>query len=483
MLRQLHHLLLCLGMLIGLALTSSVLKAIFQGRFTDNNGFWTTAGIASCVVLTAALAFRLYLWFRRRWQDHKFRPFQLLIVVMVCTWLLVTFLAQPYHSARVQLGLGIGLGVWAGLWHLPRLIHPSLATPPLCLALLTQVCLVILGLELGLRMMAGIWAWPIFARANSDVMQTLQTYRKPAGQLHYGFPMNEGGHYDETFSKKTGDEKLVLAIGDSFSAGVVPHQYHFTTVAEQKLNNTRIHNMGFHSIGPMEYLFLLRSEGLSLQPDLLVINLFAGNDLMDSQRQRHDQEQLRFWFDPNNLLLFLVPQRIGRLSAEPQTKTPAAQASEFPWLEDPLLEPPQFSDAGYLDIEVRRAQKVMDPGMGQQYRIMFQILQQIREAAGSIPMLVMLIPDECQVNDELWHKLQGPLDTTKLERNLPQKLIGQWLAEQEIPCLDLLPLLREAKPWSDGKLHLYHRNDSHFNRRGNAVAGKALAEFLQEQLR
>jgi hypothetical protein len=46
-----------------------------------------------------------------------------------------------------------------------------------------------------------------------------------------------------------------------------------------------------------------------------------------------------------------------------------------------------------------------------------------------------------------------------------------------------LPILRAAPPWTDGKKHFYHLRDTHFNARGNEIAGKALGEFLKPFLK
>jgi hypothetical protein len=71
----------------------------------------------------------------------------------------------------------------------------------------------------------------------------------------------------------------------------------------------------------------------------------------------------------------------------------------------------------------------------------------------------------------------------RLERDLPQRVLAEWLSEQGIPYLDLLPILRAVPPLPDGRRHLYHLRDTHFNARGNDVAGRALAAFLMPYFR
>jgi hypothetical protein len=89
----------------------------------------------------------------------------------------------------------------------------------------------------------------------------------------------------------------------------------------------------------------------------------------------------------------------------------------------------------------------------------------------------MIIPDEFQVEDELWERVSERAGRP-LERDRPQALLQAWLAEEQIPHLDLLPILRAAPPLADGRRHLYHARDTHWNARGNRIAAQALADFL-----
>ena len=106
-------------------------------------------------------------------------------------------------------------------------------------------------------------------------------------------------------------------------------------------------------------------------------------------------------------------------------------------------------------------------------------MTEIRKAAAETPVLIMLIPDQFQVDDQLWQAL-GMQDR---DRDQPQKRIIAWLQAEGIPYLDLLEVLRAVPVMADGQRHLYHLRDTHFNARGNSVTGKALAEFLRQNLR
>jgi hypothetical protein len=121
---------------------------------------------------------------------------------------------------------------------------------------------------------------------------------------------------------------------------------------------------------------------------------------------------------------------------------------------------------------------VCAPDAGADYQRLFRALDAILAAAGPIPLFFLLIPDEFQLEDELWRQVERP----GYELDRPQVEIGSWLASHGVEALDLLPVFREVRAAPDGQRHLYHRRDTHWNRRGNATAGAALAEWLRDHL-
>ena len=112
--------------------------------------------------------------------------------------------------------------------------------------------------------------------------------------------------------------------------------------------------------------------------------------------------------------------------------------------------------------------------MAQRYTEFFEALLLAKEWVGP-KLLVMIIPDEFQVNDGLYEKLIGlRKDPMSFNRDHPQNQIVEWGHRHGVRVLDLLPLLREAELGG----HTYHLRDTHWNARGNRLAGEALAAKL-----
>ena len=104
------------------------------------------------------------------------------------------------------------------------------------------------------------------------------------------FKLNSQGFKDEEFLEKKENIYRILGIGDSFSFGVVPYENNYLTLIESQFNlentNVEVLNMGIPSIQPKDYLSLFVNEGLALQPDMVLLSFFVGNDFEYSRKKK-----------------------------------------------------------------------------------------------------------------------------------------------------------------------------------------------------
>ncbi len=446
--------------------------------------------ILSCVMLAVAI------WRRRRGAEHAARPGRLAFYVLSLTW--SSALLHDYEQGGSYYSFIIGFGVLATLDAFGPALARRLGARAVAVVdlLCMNGCVLFVGLELGLRLVAAFAHSPLFAQDSTDARGWLAANKLAPGVPIMGSFTNTRGFNDDEFERRRGC--LVTAIGDSFTVGIVPHEFHFTTVAERALG-CPIDAIGVYAVGPEEYALLLRDEALPLDPDVVVIDLFVGNDIVDNLRGRdHFRGLMRRWLDRHNMLVYELPRRLlivarerrRRAGARPPAPivplrgarlSRAELARAFPWLTDPSREPPSMSHDAYLALETRHAREICGGGDEPYYRRFWEILDQMRAAAAPRKLAVLLIPDELQVEQPLWREVSAR-SGLPLDRDRAQRILATTLKAKGIPYLDLLPILRAEPAGPDGMRHLFHCDDSHLNARGNAVVGAALAAFLRPLL-
>ena len=432
------------------------------------------AGSASPVLLPLA--------FRRVWRNPP--PAGAVLRWTFCAtvflWFAYTAAAGAYYRARVA----CVFATWASVVAAAVLVAPSTPRrpPAASLAALGVAFLLLLG-EVSLRTLALCLPGPLWSVTTAGSAQRLRAFAFVPGDLHFGSPINEFACYDASFVRPAGTHgRVVAVVGDSFSASYVPHEFHYTTVAERELG-TAVWNVGWAGLGPAEYRLLLQRDVLPLEPDCVVVSLFLGNDLLETVPWSGIDRVLAGWFDRGNVLLLEVPRRIWRLvrgtADAPGARRIGDPAAAASWLHDPLQEPGTFAPEAFLQLERERA--VAACGLdGARTTAMLHELRGLRDLCAGRPFGFVLIPDEFMIEDGLWRAVgEGIADDARWA--LRDRLVA-FCREEGIECLDLLPALRAVPPFPDGDRHLYLLRDTHWNVRGNRVAGELLAPFVRTLL-
>lgn len=358
---------------------------------------------------------------------------------------------------------------------------------------LTNLGISLLLLEVALAGLTWLRPHPLLA-SGSDLVQRMESLRLPPGEPYFGTPANSRGYFDEEFEAGGPNSLVVVLLADSFGIGVVPQAYNFSSVAEAELaerlagrfERVAIHNFAVTGVGMNEYAYLLETEVAEVAPDQVVLAVFVGNDIHRNvpfgARPAHDRRSLLRWRS------WAVPQRLWRVATEapvPGSETgeggPGAGTGRPPrHIQDPARERPTYSVETFHRLEARSLEvcDADDPEIEAAYAAFLRGLLHFRERLGE-RLLVLIIPDEFQVNDSLYTALLEERPTLAgLPRDLPQQRITEFCTRQGIACLDLLPALRRA----ERTRRTYHLRDTHWNAHGNEVAGRALAAALFERV-
>ncbi|MEM7306444.1 MAG: hypothetical protein AAF682_07235 [Planctomycetota bacterium] len=328
------------------------------------------------------------------------------------------------------------------------------------------------------------------------------------GEVVAGSILNSRGFRTHEYADvPDADAYRIVVLGDSFafSCGGVPYRSHWPVVLERELEaasdrDVDALSLGVPGVGPLFLQRMWQVEGARLNPDLVVLSFFVGNDFTDSRGDVVDASTLDRWARQSLVLRLFrngLRRRGGVATSEalesvwkvrpaPPGAPPGIPLDEFDpryvYPYDPSL--PSFTEDAYLATEARRMtlcvrasdalfQRFLEPAVE-----VLSALQAEVEAGGA-ELLVMVIPDEYQIDPELARsvakRMKRPLSDFDLQR--PQRELIRALEERGVRTLDLLPDLREASQQEP----VYALRNTHWNQVGSRVAAERLAEVVRER--
>ena len=335
-------------------------------------------------------------------------------------------------------------------------------------------------LAVAFSLLVGEGALRLFHRVRPIPMLFDDSYNRFRGKPFaedYDFRLNSRGFKDLEFPADKGSAYRILGIGDSFAFGVVPYRYNYLTRLEELLRDggaeVEVLNMGIPGIGPRDYLALLVHEGLALEPDMVVLSFFVGNDLLESR----PRPRKRRWYSRSyvaTLAAFVLAVRKdfegttvhGRIEYDDEAPSLAAKA--FRRIE---------SVRGDICLAGGRALPAMLDGALGYLREFARICR-----SRKIALVVVLIPDEVQVDGGLEGRVRAWLGATAegaWSAALPNERLAAGLADLGVDFLDLLPPFARA----GSARRLYKPRDTHWNIAGNELAAELIRDHVAPQIR
>lgn len=306
-----------------------------------------------------------------------------------------------------------------------------------------------------------------------------------------GFKVNSKGFQEEEFIiPKKADTYRILAIGDSFTLGVVPYRTNFISLLKENLKeknkSIEILNLGISATTVRDYLSLFVDEGLELNPDLILVNIFIGNDIHDSVAKKESSLY--------TLRLFQYLRAIYLYNENETNWTKRIGADTNAYAYDENIK--TMSDNVYYKLQKDLFIVYFDHKhalgiLKHNYTSMFRDLQTLNEICKSknIKLLVTLLPAEVQVDKDLQKVLENEFIkelpksgefksieafTKTINYSLPNKLVKEELNKLKVKHLDMLEHFQEKSK----STRLYKPNDSHWNIAGNELAANLLYDFL-----
>lgn len=301
---------------------------------------------------------------------------------------------------------------------------------------------------------------------------------KPFSKV-FDFQLNSQGFNDIEFPPKKKQTFRIVALGDSFAFGAVPHKNNYLTLLGDNLRNkgynVEILNMGIPKTGPQDYADLLKEEGLTLKPDLVLVSLFMGNDFLimsadDKSKSLRTQSYLL------SLLYYIFSIR------------PYIDEGAKYWgggtYDDTA---PAFEKNRFLELEhgqalvfryaaERTQNQLFDDAFSKLKSPLEELIRISNDAKVKITFVIM--PDKIQIESSFAKEVEQKFGErgNKYDFSHPDTALMEWFGAKGTPSLDLSQMFR--KTFEETHKQLYKPNDIHWNIAGNELAAEKIEKFL-----
>jgi len=333
----------------------------------------------------------------------------------------------------------------------------------------------------------------------------------------FNYWTNALGFNDEEFVvPKPAGRFRIMAVGDSATYGLVPYPQNVMTVLENSLRaacperELDLLNFGIGATGVDDYRAIIELGFTTYEPDLVLINFYAGNDAPNLHARGRGRGLTRrllgrsyLWTYARNVLrLRRSVHGLHSIAASVQGPTPTGLPSGErprggrvidPGLrlrdDDPALVGPVFDEEAFTRIladELGRFYALGDAGeVGRAWR---QTLEELEVARAHVmrhgaQLVVTLYPSVLHVDANLRAALIDKLRSRHAELTpdvidpwLPNRVVAGYCRAQGLPCFDLTPAFVRAS--QESVEPLYKARDAHWTVRGNRVAAQAQAGHL-----
>ena len=295
---------------------------------------------------------------------------------------------------------------------------------------------------------------------------------------------NQSGHRDEFVSVEKADGVFrILVIGDSFTVGAsVGQDDTYAEVLETLLNRSataavEVINAGVGGWEPFQYAQYYEHYGWKFSPDLILVGFFVGNDTYDQTTEVH---QSRTAVLGRRVSREAASARFIRLKVFMYNHSNIARLILYKGPNTGNVTRQQCLDFTdwYIEFQHRRLRNHLKKTniLEERARNNVDQIQRIQTLAerDSIPLGVVLIPDENQINGDLQMKLLTDEERSNFDFEMPQSMLRDMFTDAAIPVLDLLPYFIEDS-------RCLYMNDTHWTAEGHALAASAIYENITSE--
>jgi lysophospholipase L1-like esterase len=299
----------------------------------------------------------------------------------------------------------------------------------------------------------------------------------------------------------------IVAIGDSQTYGTASARNSWPAKLE-KLLGEPVYNLSLGGYGPGQYYHLLKTKALELNPHLIVVGFYFGNDLLNSYGLIYRKEywshlrkagfviedemvvsdtrrgrlvgSLRNWLSHHSVLYRMFTIAFGDIFRFFELKYRSSRGD----VDISILEDDEKIRTGFTPGLRLRALDLTDSKVQEGLRLTLELFRQMKHLCDRevIGLLIVLIPTKESVFADIIegnNKIANFDLIDQLIRNEREvnRLIKNYFVEQRISYVDVLPDLRSTL---SHKLPYPTNQDGHPNALGYEIIAKAIERFLRE---
>ena len=280
---------------------------------------------------------------------------------------------------------------------------------------------------------------------------------------------------DQEIGAKAPGEKRIVVLGDSLVLSVqVAFERTFGELLERRLNSAaresiryRVINAGVQGYGPVEELLFFRSVVDRLQPDLVLVTVFVGNDAEEALTSQSKLAPPTGGQAIRDSIGTRLRRMVRRSMVLQVMRLRAVSVTDrFRGFKAPPEAPLQSYAARPPDRIAR--------GLSLAREAIAQIASEADRAGARTA--IVLMPARFQVDDADYARLKQAVAQAggELVRDAATERFTTELSTLKLPMTDLLPALRSASPGPD----LFFQENVHLTERGHAVVAEHLARFV-----
>ncbi len=286
-------------------------------------------------------------------------------------------------------------------------------------------------------------------------------------ELNFPIKINSKGLRDnETSYKKPKNTFRILGLGDSFTFSYTLFEDGFLTIIEKSLNkviNRRVDviKAGVPGTGPDFYYNFFDKEGFKYDPDLILINLYIGNDITNigehfsfsenNNKKRNKFYELKVWLRESTLI---YPFIVDKIKSVPRVKK-------------------ALNDKGIAPDVYEIYNKNPDERLKEKWKDFEKIIIKFKES--DIRTIVVILPSIFQIDENHKNSLMSSRPNNNYDVMYPSLKLEKLLNKNNIEYLNLtkpLKLENKTKP-------LIYKTESHFNKNANYVIANEITTFLK----